>query len=216
MSGKSETRQGMIGCVLAGGLARRMGGGDKTLKPLAGRPMLAHVLERLAPQVDAMVLNANGDASRFAEFGLPVAADPIEGFAGPLAGVLAGLNWAAANAPSASFVLSAAGDTPFFPHDLAARLKDAAGSAEKIVLARSAEGLHPVFGLWPLSLKDDLEFFLKEGETRKVLAFVDRHANCNVFFEPAIAGGIGFDPFFNINTPDELEKATALCKELAA
>ncbi len=162
------------------------------------------------------MLNANGDASRFAEFGLPVAADPVEGFAGPLAGILAGLNWAAANRPSAPFVISVAGDTPFFPRDLVARLSDAAATPDDIVLARSAEGLHPVFGLWPLSLAADLDRFLRQGETRKVLAFVDRHPNRSVSFDPDQAGGIGFDPFFNINTPEELEKATAVCKELAA
>lgn len=206
----------IVGCVLAGGLARRMGGGDKTLKVLAGRPMLAHVIERLTPQVRSIMLNANGDPVRFSAFGLPVEADPVEGFAGPLAGVLAGLEWARANEPAAEFVVSVAGDTPFFPKDLVARLLSASLSPHDIVLARSDEGMHPVFGLWPVSLADDLKDFLEKGETRKVLAFVDRHPNRSAGFDATRTGSATFDPFFNINTPEELETAEALYQGKAA
>ncbi|MXN67400.1 molybdenum cofactor guanylyltransferase MobA [Stappia sp. GBMRC 2046] len=208
--------QNVAGCVLAGGLARRMGGGDKTLKKLSGRPMLAHVIERLSPQVRCVMLNANGDPARFSDFGLPVAADPIEGFAGPLAGVLAGLEWAKANEPDAEFVVSVAGDTPFFPEDLVARLLSSGLSPGEIVLARSDEGTHPVFGLWPVSVASDLRDFLENGDTRKVLAFVDRHPNRSAHFEAARSDAATFDPFFNINTPEELETAEALYRGKAA
>ncbi len=194
-----------VGCILAGGLARRMGGGDKPLLTLGGEAMLARVVARLRPQVDGIVLNANGDPARFAGFGLPVAADPVDGFAGPLAGVLAGLDWARRHAPGAGGVVSVAGDTPFFPVDLVARLLGAGdGDADRIVLARSDGHMHPVFGYWPLSVADALAAFLREGTTRKVLAFVDRHPNAVADFTPPAGAP---DPFFNINTPEDLEAA---------
>lgn len=197
----------LAGCILAGGLARRMGGGDKTLLPLSGAPMLARVISRLEPQVGPVVLNANGDAGRFSRFGLPVVADPVEGFAGPLAGVLAGLQWARARHAGVEGVISVAGDTPFYPADLAARLMEARGpDADRIVLARSDGHMHPVFGYWPVSVADSLERFLREGTTRKVLAFVDLHPNTAADFTPEAGAP---DPFFNINTPEDLEAAEA-------
>ncbi|AXS40122.1 molybdenum cofactor guanylyltransferase MobA [Breoghania sp. L-A4] len=203
-----------IGCVLAGGLSRRMGGGDKALKALGGKPMLAHVIERLRPQVSAMVLNANGDPARFEDFGLPVAPDPIEGFAGPLAGVLAGLRWAETNAPHARWVASAAADTPFFPSDLVERLGKAADQPQPtIALAASGGHRHPVFGLWPVALADDLEHFLRTESTRKVLAWVSRHANVEVAFEPTHVNGATLDPFFNANTPDDMAQAAGYVAE---
>lgn len=199
------TSPALVGCILAGGLARRMGGGDKPLLTLDGQPMLSHVIARLEPQVSALVLNANGDPERFRDFNLPVACDPIEGFAGPLAGVLAGLNWARTHAPQAEGIVTVAGDTPFFPRDLVATLLGARGSdPDTIVLARSGGHMHPVFGYWPLSCAADLEAFLTDGATRKVLAFVDRHANATAEFDPGPDGG---DPFFNINTPEDLRTA---------
>ncbi len=211
----TEARADAVGCVLAGGLARRMGGGDKPLKSIAGRPMLVHVVDRLKPQVGAMVLNANGDPDRFAAFGLPVAADPVEGFAGPLAGVLAGLDWARRNAPKARFVATVAGDTPFFPEDLVSRLYAAAADhAAKIVLARSATGLHPVFGLWSTALADDLEHYLVTEESRKVLAFVDRHPHHAVSFGNVESAEPAADPFFNVNTPEELAAAEQRFREI--
>ncbi|MBV9219614.1 MAG: molybdenum cofactor guanylyltransferase MobA, partial [Methylobacteriaceae bacterium] len=142
------------GVILAGGLARRMGGGDKCLLPIAGRPMLAHVVERLAPQCARLVLNANGDPGRFAAYGLPVVADDVSGFAGPLAGILAGLDWAATEAPGLAWVVSVAADTPFVPVDLVARLH-AGRKAEKadLACASSAGRTHPVNALWPIAVR---------------------------------------------------------------
>lgn len=203
----------LAGCILAGGLARRMGGGDKTLLPLAGAPMLARVISRLERQVGAVVLNANGDPARFAEFGLPVVADLIEGFAGPLAGILAGLRWARAHHGEAQGVISVAGDTPFYPADLAPRLLEARGpDPERIVLARSDGHMHPVFGYWPVSVADSLERFLREGTTRKVLAFVDLHPNTAADFTPEPGAA---DPFFNINTPEDLDAAETRARDEA-
>ena len=201
--------ESVAGVVLAGGLSRRMGGGDKTLLTVAGEPMLQRVIDRLKPQVGNLVLNANGDPARFAAYGLPVVTDPIEGFAGPLAGVLAGLRWAGENT-NARHVVSAAGDTPFFPRDLVAKLLDAAGGKDRIVLASSNGRAHPVIGLWPVSLADDLDAFLTAGETRKVLVWVDRHDNTTVDFPMLETGTEPLDPFFNINTPEEISVAEQL------
>ncbi len=202
--GKSE----VTGVLLAGGLSRRMGGGDKGLRLLGGRPMIERVIDRLAPQVGVIVLNANGDPSRFASLGLPIVADPIGGYAGPLAGVLAGLRWTQANMPAAVYAVTAATDTPFFPLDLVARFLDASGGQERrIALARSADGLHPVFGLWPVALADDLELALRSG-TRKVLDWTGRHDTVEVEFHRADI--VGVDPFFNVNTPEEIALANKL------
>jgi molybdopterin-guanine dinucleotide biosynthesis protein A len=188
--------------VLVGGRSSRMGGGDKPLLPLAGRPILAHVLERLQPQIGRIAINANGDSARFAEFGLPVVADTVPGFAGPLAGLLAGMAWAA-GLPGASTLATVAGDTPFFPADLIAKLPQA--PAGHIGLAASAGRTHPVFGLWPLALRADLARFIKDGG-RRVMDFVARHPVSVVDF-PIEGGG---DPFFNINTPEDLAAAERL------
>lgn len=199
-----------VGLLLAGGLARRMGGGDKGLKDLGGRTMLARVVERLGPQVSGLVLNANGDPARFAEFRLPVVADPIEGFVGPLAGVLAGLLWARAHAPAARYVASASTDAPFLPRDLVARLEAAlADRPNAIAIAQSAGELHPVIGLWPVALADDLAAELKAG-VRKVLRWTDRHGTVPVDFPFVRIADRMVDPFFNANTPEELAGAAAL------
>lgn len=207
---------GVVGVVLAGGLARRMGGGDKTLKTIGGQPMLAMVIDRLAPQVAALAINANGDPARFAAFNLPVIADTIAGFAGPLAGILAGMGWARANHPDCRYLASVAGDTPFFPTDLVARLAEGCGDAgDTIALAASANGVHPVFGLWPVALADDLEEFLTKGDTRKILAFTDAYVRRNVPFDPIEpADGEPVDPFFNINAPDDVARAEAIVQAL--
>ena len=206
----------VAGVVLAGGLARRMGGGDKTLKAIGGRPMLAMVIDRIARQVAALALNANGDPERFADFHLPVIADTIGGFAGPLAGILAGMHWAKANHPDCRYLASVAGDTPFFPADLVARLAQGCGATDDtIALAASADGIHPVFGLWPLALADDLEAFLTKGDNRKILAFTDRYVRLNVPFDHIeLADGESLDPFFNINAPEDVERAEAIVQAL--
>lgn len=200
----------IVGVVLAGGQSRRMGGGDKCLLELAGKPLLAHVIDRLRPQVDALTLNANGDPARFAAFGLDVVADPVEGFAGPLAGVLAGFGWARAHAPQARWVVTAASDTPFFPEDLAARLLAATqGRYPAIALAASAGRQHPVFGLWPTALEHDLRAALDAG-TRKVLDWTARHTTVTAAFPETEVGGTALDPFFNANRPEDLARAEEL------
>ncbi len=194
-----------LGVILAGGQATRMGGGDKGLRMVAGQRLLDHVLERLAPQVAAMALNANGDPARFAEFGLPVLPDSLPDFPGPLAGVLAGMDWAAAQGAEA--VVSVAADTPFFPRDLVARLQAAAGPSG-LALAATREGgklwRHPTFGLWPVALRADLRAAL-EGGLRKVVIWTDKHGAGTAEFD-----SLPFDPFFNINTPQDIETAAQL------
>lgn len=197
-----------LGVILAGGLATRMGGGDKGRLPLGQGTLLSHVIERLEPQVAGLALNANGDAARFADLALPVLADSIEGFAGPLAGVLAGLDWAAGEGADA--IVTAAADTPFFPADLVPRLLlQAEGMDNPLVLAATPDSKrgqvrHPTFGLWPVALRDDLRAAL-EGGLRKVVLWTESHDGREALF-PAD----GFDPFFNVNTPDDLARAEAM------
>jgi molybdenum cofactor guanylyltransferase len=203
-------REQAAGVVLAGGLARRMGGGDKGMRALGGKPLMLHVIERLSQQAAPLAINANGDASRFAAFGLPVIADATEEFAGPLAGVLAGMRWAVHAAPGVRFIVTAACDTPFFPDSLVAKFLATAGDTyPSIVLAMSAGQIHPVFGLWPVALADDLANALASG-TRKVLHWTDRHTHFTAEFPPVNIGGKLADPFLNANTPDELAEAAAL------
>lgn len=197
-----------LGVILAGGLSRRMGGGDKGLLELGGRPILGHVIDRLGPQTAGLALNANGDADRFGEWGLPVVADTIEGFAGPLAGVLAGLDWAAGQ--GADCIVTAAADTPFFPRDLVARLCAAASEQTvPLVLAATPDPergtiRHPTFGLWPVALRDDLRAAL-QGGLRKVVLWTDAHGGRLARFDDGPP-----DPFFNVNTPEDLATARAL------
>lgn len=196
----------VVGLLLAGGLARRMGGGDKCLKVLAGRTLLGHAIRRLSPQVRRLVLNANGDPGRFEHFSLPVAGDSVEGFAGPLAGVLAGLDWAALSAPDLPYVLSVPTDAPFLPRDLAARLwaPIAAGEAE-LSVAASAGQAHPVVALWPVRLREELRRALTQEGIRKVDAWTSRYRLARVEFPVE-----GIDPFFNVNTPEDLARAERL------
>ena len=210
------TQQELVtGIVLAGGQSRRMfaragRGGDKGLLALADKPMLGHVLDRLRPQVGRLAINANGDPARFARFGLPVVPDTIEGFVGPLAGVLAGVRWAREHTPAARWIASVSSDAPFLPSDLVTRLVaavDARGNA--VAIAQSEGELHPVIGLWPVALADDLEAALRSG-LRKVLHWTDRHGTVPVPFEPVGIGGTHIDPFFNANTPEELDEARRL------
>jgi molybdenum cofactor guanylyltransferase len=196
----------IAGIVLAGGLSRRMGGGDKSLRLLAGRPILAHIVERAAPQVAALALNANGDAARFAAFGLPVVADSVPDFAGPLAGVLAGLDWAAERVPGATHVASFAGDAPFLPRDLVARLAAAlAHGRHALACAASAGRAHPVFGLWPVALGAALRRAVVEEGIHKVDAWTARYDLVAVEFAT-----VPVDPFFNANRPDDLAEAEQL------
>jgi molybdenum cofactor guanylyltransferase len=206
---------GVVGVLLAGGKSSRMGGGDKCLRMLGGRPILARIIERLQPQVSEIVVNANGDETRFAAFGLPVVADSIAGFAGPLAGVHAGLEWVRANRPGVRHVVTVATDTPFFPADLVDRFLAVSGDASAFRIAKSDAGTHPVIGLWPVELADALRASLERGE-RKAGAWTKDHGAIAVFFPPVEVGGQDIDPFFNINAPEDLAAAEALLSESAS
>ncbi len=206
----------VVGCILAGGLSSRLGGGDKGLLDCGGETLLARVISRLAPQVGPLILNANGDPARFGAFGLPVVPDPLPDHPGPLAGILAALEWAAAYVPDAVFVATAAADTPFFPDVLVDALRDEAASSTAIVLAASEAGRHPTFGLFPVALAADLRAFLEAGETRKVTAWIDRHRAATVRFPPLRLGDSLIDPFFNVNTPADLDAARSIATLIAS
>ncbi len=206
----------IVGVVLAGGRSQRMGGGDKGLRDLGGQPMLTHVIARLAPQVGRLILNANGDPARFRDFGLPVVPDARDDLKGPLAGVLAGMRWATTEVPAARYIATASSDVPFLPPDLVARLAAAVGiSSAAIALAQSNGVLHPVIGLWPVALADTLEAALAQGEYR-VGHWARSQGALVVPFEPIQIAERTIDPFFNANTPDELQEATALMEHLKA
>lgn len=196
----------VLGLLLAGGQSRRMGGGDKALRVLGGVSLLDRVIARFRPQVGAMIINANGDPARFAGFGLPVVADSVPDFAGPLAGVLTGLDWAAAHQPDWEFVASVATDAPFLPHDLVARLVQGVREAgADLACAASGGRAHPVFGLWPMRLREDLRHAVVVEGIRKVDAWTGRHKLVTVSF-----ADLPVDPFFNANRPEDLTAAAAL------
>jgi molybdopterin-guanine dinucleotide biosynthesis protein A len=198
----------VAGVLLAGGLSRRMGGGDKCLRDLGGQPILARIVERAAPQVGALVLNANGDPRRFADFGLPVAADVVEGYAGPLAGVLTGLDWAAANVPGAVWLASFACDAPFFPTGMVARMLEAiAREGADMACAITHGRTHPVFGLWPLRLREELRRAMIDEEMRKVDLWTARYKLVTVEFADVETPAGPLDPFFNTNRPEDLGEA---------
>jgi molybdenum cofactor guanylyltransferase len=192
-----------LGLVLAGGLARRMGGGDKALLRIGSATILDRVLGRLTPQCSRLIINANGDPARFGFTRLPVIADDVPDFAGPLAGVLAGLDWAATHAPDIDFVVSVPGDCPFLPRDLVARLHAArAADGKSLACARSGEWRHPVVGLWAVALRNDLRRALTQEGLHKIEVWTARHG-------VAIADWptTPVDPFFNVNTPDDAAEA---------
>jgi molybdenum cofactor guanylyltransferase len=196
------------GVLLAGGLARRMGGGDKPMRQIGGRPILERVIARLAPQCDGLILNANGDPARFSSFGLPVIPDTVENFPGPLAGILAALDWTAANRPETAWLFSAAADCPFLPRDLVARLHRARTEANaQLAVAASDEQSHPVIGLWSVALREELRHALVVEKVRKVGSWTARYRLATVTWptEP-------FDPFFNANTPDDIAAAERLAE----
>jgi molybdenum cofactor guanylyltransferase len=203
------TIESPLGLVLAGGLARRMGGGDKARIRVGGRTILERVLARLGPQCSAIIINANGDPARFADTGLPVVADDVPDFAGPLAGILAGLDWAAAHAPDISDVVSVPGDCPFLPADLVARLSAARrASGTPLACARSGDWRHPVAGLWPVTLRTDLRKALVEEGLHKIETWTARHG-------VAIAEwpDTPIDPFFNVNTPTDAAEAERIAAQ---
>jgi molybdenum cofactor guanylyltransferase len=198
-----------LGLVLAGGLARRMGGGDKARIRVGGATILQRVLGCIGPQCTVVILNANGDPARFADIGLPVVADSVPDFAGPLAGILAGLEWAAANVPDIEWIASVPGDCPFLPKNLVARLHETRAAAGlPLACARSGEWRHPVVALWPVTLRDDLRHALVDEDLHKIEIWTARHgiAIADWPAEP-------IDPFFNVNTPEDAAKAEALAAQ---
>ena len=195
-----------VGLLLAGGLSRRMGGGDKSLRLLGGVSLLNRVIERLRPQVEALVLNANGDPARFAGFGLPVVGDSVPDFAGPLAGVLAGLDWSALYRPDCPFVVSVATDAPFLPKDLVTRFAVAVEAAQADLACAASDGqAHPVIGLWPVRLRGELRHALVGEGIRKVDVWTARYRLATVPF-----ASYPVDPFFNANRPEDLDAAATL------
>jgi len=200
------------GVILAGGQATRMGGGDKGLLRLDDRMLIEHVIARIAPQVSTLVLNANGDPARFSEFGLPVISDSAEGFAGPLAGVLAGLDWASEQGNDT--IVTVAADTPFFPTNLVTVMSDVRAKAGTPLVMASTQGpgigqhRHPTFGLWPVALREDLRRSLRDG-LRKVVDWTDKHGCATAEFPV-----IGYDQFFNVNNPQDLESARLLLRKV--
>ena len=195
-----------FGVLLAGGLARRMGGGDKPMRTIGGRTILERVIARLSPQCSGLILNANGDPARFAGFGLQVVADDVPDFPGPLAGILAALDWTATNRPETEWVLSAAGDCPFLPRDLVARLHEArARENAQLVVAASGGQSHPVIGLWRVALREELRHALVVEDLRKIDRWTARYPLATVTWptEP-------LDPFFNANTVEDIAEAERL------
>ena len=201
----------VVAVLLAGGLSRRMGGQDKMLRDLGGESILARVVKRIRPQADRLLLNANGDAARFSGFGLPVAADVIEGHAGPLAGVLTGMEWARENAPGCPWVLTVPTDAPFLPGDLTIRLRAAVDhEGADMACASSGGRRHPVCGLWPVRLAENLRRAMLDEDIRKVDIWTARYklAVAEWPLEPV-------DPFFNANRPEDLAAAEKLLAQNA-
>jgi molybdenum cofactor guanylyltransferase len=193
------------GAILAGGLARRMGGGDKPLRSIGARTVLARIVDRLTPQVARLIINANDDPSRFDVFRLPVVADSLPDHPGPLAGVLAALDWAAAD-PAVAWVLSVPGDAPFMPRDLVTRLHAARESRGTTFACAASQGrTHPVIALWPVAIREELRRAVAEEGIRKIDLFTER-GGCATAEWPAAP----VDPFFNVNTPEDLAEADRL------
>jgi molybdenum cofactor guanylyltransferase len=202
----------VVGVLLAGGLSRRMGGGDKCLRQLGGRTILSRVVACAVGQVDALALNANGDPARFKDYDLPVIPDVIDGYAGPLAGVLSGLDWAAREWPDCHWVASFPTDAPFAPDDLVARLMAAVSDQGADMVCASSNGRrHPVIGLWPVALRGALRKAMVEDGVRKVDAWTGAYKLACVNYPVA-----PFDPFFNTNRPDDLEAAEAILAALGS
>jgi len=200
--------------ILCGGRATRMGGIDKPLLTLGGRTLLDRIIGNLRTQAFPIAISANGDPSRLARLGLPVLPDPIGGFPGPLGGILASLEWAS-ELDACDGLVTLAGDTPFFPPDLVARLVDAeTGPADRIAMATSGGRGHPVFALWPLSTRASLKDFLTRSNDRSVAAFARTVGIIEVEFPQRFAGGAAFDPFFNINHPHDLDEAERIIRNL--
>jgi molybdopterin-guanine dinucleotide biosynthesis protein A len=202
----SSDARDIPGVLLAGGLARRMGGGDKPMRTIGGRTILERVIARLKPQCDGLILNANGDPARFAAFGLPILPDTVADFPGPLAGILAALDWAATNRPEVSVVLSAAADCPFLPRDLVARLNQALSEQNAQLAVAASDGQsHPVIGLWSVALRNELRHALVVEDVRKIDRWTARYKLATVSWPTT-----PLDPFFNANTVEDIAEAERL------
>jgi molybdopterin-guanine dinucleotide biosynthesis protein A len=196
----------IVGVLLSGGQSRRMGGGDKCLKLLGDQTILEHVINRIRPQVGPLILNANGDPERFRPYGLPVVTDVVDGFAGPLAGILTGLRWTEINAPNCDWMLSVPTDAPFVPQNLAISLRqEILARGAHLACAESRGRAHPVVGMWPVALADELEQALVVEDIRKIDRWTSRYHLVEVAFDDA-----GIDPFFNVNRPENLATAERL------
>ncbi len=198
----------IAGIILAGGQGRRLGGVDKASSRLGGKLLIEHVIARVRPQVSGLIINAAGDPARFADFDLPVVADVVDGFAGPLAGVLTGFEWLCAHRPEISWLASFAVDTPFLPLDLVDRLAAAVADGKAdMACAHSGGRSHPVVALWPVRLIDDLRHALTVEDIRKIDRWTAGHRITHVDFDPVTITGQSFDPFFNVNRPEDLIEA---------
>ena len=201
-------KQAIAGVILAGGQGRRLGGVDKASSLLDGRPLIDHVIPRVQPQVSSLIINASGDPDRFARHGFPVVPDVVEGFAGPLAGILTGMNWISEHRPEVAWLASFAVDTPFLPLNLVATLAEAlVREGGDIACARSGDRTHPVVALWPVRLITDLRSALIDEDIRKIDRWTARHNTIHVDFSSVSIGEESYDPFFNINRPDDLIEA---------
>jgi len=199
---------GVAGVILAGGKSTRMGGGDKALKQLGNKALLCTVIERLQPQVSALVLNSNNNPKHYSDFGIPIIADIVSGQLGPLAGVLSGMQWA--QKQGCKWIATVAADTPYFPENLVAELLKVQEQSKSEIVLASTQNLsgqlktHPTFGIWSVELKENLQNNLQNG-VRKIVLWTQQR-NCS----KAIFTGYEFDPFFNINTPEDLRQAENL------
>ena len=202
----SISKETVTGVILAGGQSTRMGGGDKFLKKVSDETILETVIEKFKPQSTTLIISANGDLSRLNSFNVPLVEDTVKDHAGPLAGILAAMQWTRANKPNHTHILSVAADSPLFPENFADQMINHANSLseEAIILAKSNGWHHPIFGLWPIQLADDLETQLKDG-IRKIRAWTNTHPNSTVEFENLLLKGEEVDPFFNINSPEDFE-----------
>ncbi len=201
-----NSTQAICGLILAGGQARRMGGGDKCLLPLAGKSLLQRTIERAQPQVNHLLLNANGNSLRFARSKLPVVPDQFEEFKGPLAGIHAGLCWIRDTHPNNEWMISFASDTPFFPKDLAfCLMSEAKKHSVLTAIAESNTQMHPTFALWHVSLLDKIGALLMQEKIPSLQDFVKSHKMVSVDFTKS-----DYDPFFNINTPQDLYRAETI------
>ncbi|MGL4444792.1 MAG: molybdenum cofactor guanylyltransferase MobA [Alsobacter sp.] len=211
MTTEPAAANAVLGVLLAGGLARRLGGGDKPLRAVGGRPILQRVIDTMAPQCAGLVLNANGDPARFGALGWPVVPDDIPGFAGPLAGILAALDHAARAWPQVTHVVSVAADSPFLPADLVARLEEGRKAAGADLACAASDGQsHPVIGLWPVALRAELRHALVVEDIRKIDRFTARYRVATVEWDTDPV-----DPFFNANTPEDVALADDLASRLA-